>query len=463
MNYQEEQIAKKEYDTVKVGKSNYTYDDFLKEYYPADYKAQKQAKNQTPKLQFTVSPTPTLASTQPKRPAVKIETPKKEPTQTMSAEERIAEGLAGQPIHIELKKDPLQLKSEEERKSQTEINRYYETKQAEYEKSKAATRANMGPMFVGDRLSDRKIMDIHDAQQYLNPEFTYEIEKKYGTYENLYYGKSNDPQFEKDRGYYQGELNNVVKNTNGFWNGTNSFINGLSHNTPDTIDYRNAKSYSQKHGVPLATQYTADQLRQMSHPVISSIGTTLGNGTRYAGEIALVASSGGVAPLIGGTIMVGDNVLDNTNDYLRDEKTAGKAIADTAAGIGTDMITGSVSKIAGTAAKGARPVLEGTGITSQQYIEGAIDMIGDYVGDVIKTIAEQPLPEAQRNLQKVFPVISEEEALVLAGALRDQTKKLNENPNFQTLDSHRQEQLLRSVREDVLEQFWQWYYPSMEY
>ncbi len=126
MNYQEEKIARKEYETVKVGKPNYTYDDFLKEYYPADYKAQKQAKRQTPKLQFTVSQAPTLTPVQPKKPAVKIETP------TMSPEERIAEGEAGKPIQLTLDKPKPQLKSEQERKSQEVSNKNYQQKEAAY-------------------------------------------------------------------------------------------------------------------------------------------------------------------------------------------------------------------------------------------------------------------------------------------------------------------------------------------
>ncbi len=144
MNYEEDKIARKEYETVKVGKSNYTYDDFLKEYYPADYKAQQRTKNKVGNMQFVPKPAPVIRpapskQSKPvirpapsKQPAVQIETPKKEPTQIMSAEERIAEGLAGQPMHIELKKDHLQLKSEEERKSQIVINQNYKEKEDAY-------------------------------------------------------------------------------------------------------------------------------------------------------------------------------------------------------------------------------------------------------------------------------------------------------------------------------------------
>ncbi len=649
MNYEEDKIARKEYDTVKVGKPNYTYDDFLKEYYPADYKAQQKTKNKVGNMQFVPKPapvirpapfkssTPVIRPAPSKQPAVQIETPKKKPQPTMSAEERIAEGEAGKPIQLTLDKPKPQLKSEQERKSQEVSNKNYQQKEAAYHAQVQKTQEENRQKEIKEQ--QQRQQNIQNAaismypsdpemqkwgQNYLREQgFDQPVEKvnldtikkqidnayelhttgkrqeekhaevaqehKRRTDEAAEYHKNRvsnaieEQKKQRDLQNKQGEqqidnklpsivmaevilgqespylkeltqslqeqgLDDAVLNghinkkeildrakmhihaffqqqghqqvnermEDAFQNGTLPTLNGQlygSHIIRDKDHVNNGgllgkNEYEAKRKVNelridaydrtpisgkeaywlstfqdfLESERQVDKMREKKfgtedpfknseasdahymrrmrvaeeQPLASKMGTASAAFIKLI--CGLVAAEGGVAIA---------SLADKWDKLPKGMQQGIKTLLPIVVEEGVDVLRNN--KTIDEAATGAMGKLFVNHLLPESDMED--NMLKKALGEIIRStaakgieeIAKQMLPQAQRDFHKLFPAISEEEALRLAGALRDETHKLTEHPQFQYLDTHTQQQLLESIREKVMRQFWQWHFSSMRY
>ena len=215
--------------------------------------------------------------------------------------------------------------------------------QKENEAADAAYRASLGEMFEGT-MPDFMNVNIKNAEQYLNEDFKQGIKDNFGTYENLINtaAREDDEKSEMAK-YYRNALYSVARTANPALNFLYSGLNSFSEGVPDAIGYVNNKKGWAEEGYPKASDYTYSEIRRKANPVVSGIGSAIGD----IANVAAIRSTGALAPAA--TAL--DNTLENVSDYKMDEKTGWEAARDTVTGTLFDLGTGKVLDTVGDALK----------------------------------------------------------------------------------------------------------------
>ncbi len=229
------------------------------------------------------------------------------------------------------------------RQSQDNQKAQAKQKKEEHEAADAAYRASLGEMFEGT-MPDFMNVNIKNAEQYLNEDFKQGIKDNFGTYENLINtaAREDDEKSEMAK-YYRNALYSVARTANPALNFLYSGLNSFLEGAPDAIGYVNNKEGRAEKGYPKASDYTYSEIRRMANPVVSGVGSAIGD----IANVAVIRSAGALAPAA--TAL--DNAVENISDYKMDEKNGWEASRDTVTGTLFDLGTGKVLDTVGGSLK----------------------------------------------------------------------------------------------------------------